>query len=59
MPPRKKSASQVEPKGITCTKCGCADLFVVYRQDVGRTRRRRLECRHCGHRMVSVERLSR
>jgi transcriptional regulator NrdR family protein len=46
------------PAGIVCPGCGCADFRRCYtRQIPGGTRRVR-ECRHCGRRIVTVERLT-
>ena len=57
-PPVVKSA--MPAKGIECPDCGCCDLRVVMtrtRQVVGRIRRVR-ECRHCGKRITTYERVS-
>jgi transcriptional regulator NrdR family protein len=54
-----RSADNAAPEpGISCPACGCCDLRVVYvRQRMGRTMRRR-ECRHCGRRVVTWERIA-
>lgn len=48
--------STSEIKGLTCPRCGCRHLFVVYtRGKPGHILRVR-ECRHCGRRLVTRER---
>jgi len=43
------------PLGLTCPKCGCADLRVLNtRQSMGRVIRYR-QCRHCGRRVITYE----
>lgn len=43
--------------GITCPRCGCADLRVYYtRRKANGTIMRSRECRHCGRRVVTKER---
>jgi transcriptional regulator NrdR family protein len=43
--------------GLLCPRCGCADLRVIYtRRRESRILRRR-ECRHCGRRVTSYERI--
>ncbi len=47
-----------EPRGILCPKCGCAHFEVIYTRRIpdGAIRRRR-ECRHCGRRVTTTERM--
>lgn len=54
-PPPKQD---VKPKGIVCPTCGCCHFEVVYTRatPVGTIRRRR-QCRHCGRRVTTSERL--
>lgn len=49
---------QNEDRGLTCTKCGCRHFRVIYTRAVwgGRIMRRR-ECRHCGRRITTHEKL--
>ena len=48
-----------EDRGICCPKCGCAHLRVVYtRRAWGRKIIRRRECRHCGRRMTTYEKVT-
>lgn len=48
-----------EERGIRCPKCGCAHFRVIYtRQAWGGVIRRRRECRNCGKRMITTERLA-
>lgn len=48
-----------ERRGLECPRCGCEHLYVVYtkRSWGGRIVRRR-QCRHCGRRVTTVERVS-
>jgi DNA-directed RNA polymerase subunit RPC12/RpoP len=46
-----------EERGLACPKCGCRHLPVRYtRQRPGFIQRIR-ECRHCGRRVITRERL--
>jgi len=53
------SDSKSTQRGIECPRCGCRHFRVLYTRAVsaGRLRRRR-ECRHCGHRVTTHEKLS-
>ena len=53
-----ESRREPEPRGILCPKCGCAHFEVVYTRRIpcGAIRRRR-ECRYCGKRVTTTERL--
>ncbi|MBU0638326.1 MAG: hypothetical protein KKB50_05630 [Planctomycetes bacterium] len=44
--------------GLRCPNCHCRHFYVVYTRPKvnGRTMRRR-ECRHCGRRIVTYERV--
>ena len=45
-------------RGIECRDCGCRDLRVIYtRRSIGQIIRRR-ECRHCGRRMTTREKIA-
>jgi transcriptional regulator NrdR family protein len=46
-------------RGIECPRCGCRHFRVIYTRAVwgGRIVRRR-ECRHCGRRITTSERMS-
>jgi len=47
-----------EPRGIECRRCGCRHLEVVYtRRQQNQMVLRRRECRHCGARLSTVERV--
>ena len=47
-----------EMRGMECPGCGCRDLRVVYtRPEGGKRIFRRRECRHCGRRTVTVEKV--
>jgi transcriptional regulator NrdR family protein len=51
-------AKPEEQRGILCPRCGCGHFYVVYTRRAwgGRIVRRR-ECRHCGKRVTTFERL--
>ena len=44
------------PIGIACPQCGCRHFYTTHTEPLrdGRIRRRK-ECRHCGHRIVTFE----
>ena len=45
------------PRGLACIRCGCRHLPVVYtRPKAGHILRLR-ECRHCGRRIITRERV--
>jgi len=45
------------PRGLECPRCGCGHFEVVkVCQGPGYVRRRR-ECRHCGRRVTTTERI--
>lgn len=44
--------------GLRCPKCGCEHFYVIYtRRAWGNILRRRRECRHCGRRVTTTERI--
>ena len=47
-----------EPVGLVCAGCGCGHFNVIYTRPVygGRIERRR-ECRHCGKRITTREKI--
>lgn len=47
-----------EPRGLRCPKCGCGHFRVNYTRPKpdGKLMRRR-ECRNCGKRVVTLERI--
>jgi hypothetical protein len=47
---------QEPERGLSCRRCGCRDLRVIYTRQrrIGIVRRR--ECRFCGHRTTTWER---
>jgi transcriptional regulator NrdR family protein len=56
---RKPKDTPPEPRGLECPRCGCRHFFVVYTRPAPRGQIRRVrECRHCGRRVVSVERIT-
>lgn len=46
------------PRGLCCPRCGCGHFEVVYtRPHHGGKIVRRRECRHCGKRILTAERV--
>lgn len=46
-----------EPKGLVCPHCGCQHFYVIYtRPQAGKIVRRK-ECRHCGRRVTTTEKV--
>lgn len=53
-----KPEREPEPRGILCPRCGCGHFEVVYTRRIpGGAIRRRRECRHCGRRVTTTERM--
>lgn len=46
-----------EPKGLVCPKCGCRHFYVVYTRPRAGKIMRRKECRYCGRRVTTTERV--
>jgi transcriptional regulator NrdR family protein len=46
-----------ELKGLVCPNCGCRHFYVVYTRPRAEKIVRRKECRHCGRRVITVERV--
>ncbi len=47
-----------EPRGILCPKCRCGHFEVIYTRRIpGGAIRRRRECRYCGKRVTTTERM--
>ena len=46
-----------ERRGIECPKCGCRHLHVVYTTRGPARVTRRRECRNCGRRITTTERV--
>jgi DNA-directed RNA polymerase subunit RPC12/RpoP len=44
--------------GIRCPRCGCRDLRRAYTRQVPGAARRARDCRHCGKRVITLERVS-
>jgi transcriptional regulator NrdR family protein len=55
---KDKAPKDAEPRGLVCRECGCRHFWVVYTRAYsgGRVVRRR-ECRHCGRRMTTWEKM--
>jgi hypothetical protein len=48
-----------EQRGLVCPKCGCCHFRVIYtRAGWGGRIVRRRECRHCGRRVTTYERVA-
>lgn len=48
-----------ERRGLACPKCGCEHFRVVYtRRALGGKIVRSRECRHCGRRVITYERVA-
>lgn len=46
------------PRGLECQRCGCRHFRVVYtRPGAGGRIVRRRECRYCGRRVTTIERV--
>jgi transcriptional regulator NrdR family protein len=45
-----------EDRGIACPQCGCRHFYVVYTRPKAGKILRRKECRHCGRRLMTIER---
>lgn len=46
-----------ESKGLTCPQCGCRHFYVLYTRPRDGKIVRRKECRHCGRRVTTTERV--
>lgn len=56
---RRSTPRPDDARGIRCPGCGCGHFRVVYtRKTVGQRIVRRRECRHCGRRVTTAERLT-
>jgi len=47
--------SDEKPKGVSCRKCGCADLRVIQTWKGVKVIKRTRVCRHCGTRTLTRE----
>jgi transcriptional regulator NrdR family protein len=47
-----------EPRGLECPRCGCRHFYVVYTRPRAGKIVRRKECRHCGRRVTTTERVA-
>ena len=47
-----------ESKGLVCPNCGCRHFYVVYTRPRAEKIVRRKECRHCGRRVTTSERIN-
>jgi len=49
------AAGSSSATGLECSECGCRDWRVVKTRPSDDVIQRRRECRHCGHRMTTIE----
>lgn len=57
-PDHKQRATEGDDRGLRCRHCGCGHFRVVYtRRAWGGKLIRRRECRHCGQRITTWERM--
>lgn len=49
--------SDPEPKGLVCPNCGCRHFYVVYTRPRAEKIVRRKECRYCGRRVTTTEKV--
>ena len=58
-PPTQSQTEQEEQRGLRCPKCGCEHFRVIYtRRAWGGKIMRSRECRHCGRRVITYERVA-
>ena len=56
MATERRAKDEAEPKGLECVRCGCADFRVTDTEPLRDNKiRRRRRCRHCGHKIVTIE----
>lgn len=46
-----------EPVGLVCAGCGCRHFYTIETRPAARMIVRRRECRHCGKRITTRERI--
>lgn len=57
-PPAAYNRPAQKAPGIECPSCGCKHLRVLYtRGSIGGRILRRRECRHCGRRLTTYEKV--
>lgn len=57
--PQRATSGTADIRGIRCPACGCGHFRVIYtRKTIGARIVRRRECRHCGRRVTTTERVS-
>lgn len=58
--PAKRKKPDLDEKaiqGLMCPKCECRHFYTVWTRRVGKTIRRGRECRYCGRRTITVEKV--
>jgi len=54
----KEKDDREDDRGLRCRHCGCRHFYVIYtRRAIGERLVRRRECRHCGRRVTTCERI--
>jgi len=53
-----KKPDNPQDAGLVCPECECAHLPVVYTRRQGNRVKRLRECRYCGKRIVTYERIT-
>lgn len=53
----KNLRGPADAHGIACPRCGCRHFRVIYKRPTLGGERRRKECRHCGRRVTTTEKL--
>jgi transcriptional regulator NrdR family protein len=57
--PSKPVEEPEDQRGLRCPKCGCENFSVIYtRRTWGGKIMRSRECRHCGRRVITYERVA-
>jgi transcriptional regulator NrdR family protein len=53
----EQRATDVQNKGLVCGQCGCRHFWTTDKRDGDGYIRRRRECRNCGKRVTTTERI--
>ncbi len=56
-PSKIDEANPPEEKGLECPRCGCRHFYVVYNDKQTKRIVRRRQCRNCGRRVTTVEKI--
>jgi DNA-directed RNA polymerase subunit RPC12/RpoP len=56
--PIPQTTPSADQRGLVCRHCGCKHFYVVYTRPAGGGKLvRRRECRHCGRRVTTWEKM--